>query len=203
MKRKQLFVLGDSISIDYTPYIRQYLNSDWNVTRKGDIPAPEISGELDRYNGTDSSVVLAYLQTVIHTIDSQVLLLNCGLHDIKRQPTDSEPCQISGADYRANLENIINLILAEQKRIIWVSTTPVDPVQHSKYEKSFFRFNEDVIQYNQIAVESMAQYKIPVIDLYTFTAQINQPLYRDHVHFYSEISKLQGAYLSGAIACLF
>lgn len=203
MKRKQLFVLGDSISIDYTPYVRQYLNSDWNVTRKGDIPAPEISGEIDRYNGTDSRIVLAYLQAVIHAIESQVLLLNCGLHDIKRQPADSEPCQISEADYRGNLKSIIDLILVEQKKVIWVSTTPVDPVQHRKVEKTFFRFNEDVIQYNKIADEIMTQYKIMTIDLFTFTAQINQPLYRDHVHFYPEISKLQGAYLSGAIASLF
>lgn len=201
--KKQLFILGDSISIDYTPVLREYLGSEWEVLRKGDIPAPEISGEIDHENGTDSNVVYEYLRLVLPFIQASLILLNSGLHDIKRMPNETDECQVSIERYRKNIEKIIHLIQSEKKQALWVTSTPVDDEQHRKYETSFFRRNDDLVRYNRTAIEIMKKNNIPVFDLYNFTSRINAPLYRDHIHFNNEIINLQAAFLSGCIQTFF
>ena len=203
MIEKKLFILGDSISIDYTPFIRKYLGNKWGVLRKGDLPAPEIPGELDSANGTDSSVVLRYMEAVLPQIPAALILLNCGLHDVKRLPDETNNCLNSLDQYQKNLSQILRLVQDSKKQVLWVATTPVNNDRHRRYENSFFRFNEDVIAYNEIARSLMLANGIPYIDLYAFTMQIEQPLYRDHVHFYEQISEWQAVYLCGAIDSIF
>lgn len=195
----ELFILGDSISIHYTPFLRSFMYPEWKVMRKGDIAAPDIPGEMDKENGTDSGVVLRYLQVVLPKIDAKVMLLNAGLHDVKRLPTDRDPCQISLQQYCGNLEEIIDLISASGKTMIWVTTTPVDDNQHRQFEMSFFRFNQDVLRYNLASSEIMEKHGIKIIDLGAFTKKLETPLYIDHVHFTERIRALQAAFLAGAI----
>ncbi len=123
---KEIFILGDSISIHYTPFLRSFLGPEWKVVRKGDIPAPEIPGEYDRENGSDSGVVLNYLKAVISEIESENILLNAGLHDIKRQPAPEDDCQVSLNTYCSNLQQILNLLRFAGKNGIWVTLTPAE-----------------------------------------------------------------------------
>lgn len=195
----ELFILGDSISIHYTPYLRAFLSPEWKVVRKGEIAAPEIPGEVDKENGTDSGVVLRYLQTILPRMDAKVILLNAGLHDVKRLPTDNDPCQVSLQQYKRYLHEIIDLISAAGKMMIWVTTTPVDDERHRQFEKGFFRFDQDVLQYNRASSEIMRKHGIRIIDLGSFTKKLETPLYIDHVHFTERIRVLQAAFLAGSI----
>ncbi len=198
----ELFILGDSISIHYTPYLRSFLSPDWKVMRKGDIAAPDIPGELDKENGTDSGVVLRFLQAVLSQIAAKTILLNAGLHDVKHQPAADNPCQVSLQQYSSNLKKIIDLVAESEKTIVWVTTTPVDNEQHRKFEKDFFRFDQDVLRYNQASSEIMKRHGIQIIDLGGFTKKLEPPLYLDHVHFNERIRALQASFLAGSLCML-
>lgn len=191
----QLLLIGDSISIHYNPFLKQALLGKMDVFHKGDLPGEE---SLDP-NGRDSNEVLAYLYHLCdRRFTTNLLLINSGLHDIKRQQADG-PHQVEPDTYRRNLETMVSLVSNLAEQMLWISTTPVDDAIHNSREQGFLRFNADVLHYNQIAQTVMQAAGIPIIDLYRFTQQIGAPesLYQDHVHFQEDISRLQGEYIAG------
>jgi lysophospholipase L1-like esterase len=217
-----LFILGDSISIDYGPFLERMLAGRFSCDRKGsELLADESPGQkperqhilqrlatLDRQspalNGGDSNAVLAYLQAMsaYQLPDRPFLLFNCGLHDL-RLDSQTRAYQVEPEDYSRNLEEIIRLASTVGRRVIWVRTTPVADTRHQRMNPGFQRFNADVIAYNDIADAQMNKAGIPSIDLYNFTLGLcNTPegledLYIDHVHFTEEIRRLQAAYIAG------
>ena len=197
--KKEIFILGDSISIHYTPYLRKYLGTGWEIVRKGDIPAPEIPGEIDRENGSDSGTVLLYLQAVIQNITQETILLNAGLHDIKRFPTPVDVCMISLEQYCSNLQQSLDIIRSAGKNTIWVTVTPIDEENHAIHEKAFFRLERDVERYNRASMDLIRRNQIPWIDLGAFTRRIGLPLYCDHAHFNEDVRAIQAAYIAGAL----
>lgn len=93
---RKIFVVGDSISIHYGPYLERGLRGVMAYDRKGG--QAEASRNPDPpadANGGDSAMVLAYLRRLKDGggPDADTLLLNCGLHDIKRDPV-SGACQV-------------------------------------------------------------------------------------------------------------
>ncbi len=197
MNRLTLHVVGDSISIHYGPYLQTMLAGVMAYSRK---TAPD--GSLDdagAANGGDSSRVLAYLQSLQPEQKFDALLLNCGLHDIKRDPVTNQP-QIATDYYAANLR----AILAEGKRLakhaIWVRTTPVIDERHNRLNTAFRRFEVDVEAYNAIADRIMREHDIPIIDLFTFTRNLGPAVYVDHVHFTAEVRAQQAAFIAGYLS---
>ena len=99
---KTVHVVGDSISIQYGPYLEKYLGRHGRYSRKedkiGNMELPEGA------NGGDSAMVLDYLRLcAAEELHWDLLVINCGLHDIKRY---NETCQINVADYEHNLRQI-------------------------------------------------------------------------------------------------
>ncbi len=198
----RLYVIGDSISMQYGPYLEQNLAGTMHYARKTgeeeaalDQPAPHNG------NGGDSARVLAFLQAKAAAggIDADVLLLNCGLHDIKTDP-DTGSKQVPLAAYRDNLEAIVALVARLDLELIWVRTTPCDERVHNKPGKSFFRFAADAVAYNDAADAIMAAKGVPSIDLHGFTSRLGDDLYKDHVHFPPAICEKQAAYIAGYLA---
>ncbi|PKO15097.1 MAG: lipase [Chloroflexi bacterium HGW-Chloroflexi-10] len=201
MNNRFLFVIGDSISVYYTPYLKKMLANLMDVKRKGDFPTNIIQGEPDYDNGGDSRMVLEYLHAQKELLNDCVLLLNCGLHDIKTN-SDSGEKQIASDQYSVNLKQITTLIQPIVQRVIWVNTTPVDDFQHRLLQTEFIRKNEDVLAYNLIAAQVMAEMNIETIDLYNFTKSLEGKLYCDHVHFTDSVTQLQAAFIAGALHAL-
>lgn len=218
----RLFLLGDSISIDYGPYLERMVAGRFCCDRKGsqllkgenpvNSPARQdilqclavLDKGLPALNGGDSTAVLAYLQNMLaqSTPDWSVLLLNCGLHDIRIDP-QTKVHQVEADDYASNLEKIIRLSNRQGHRVIWVRTTPVADDRHQRLNLEFQRFNADLIAYNNIADAKMKAAGIPSVDLYNFTLGLCnsheglEGLFIDHVHFKEEVSRLQAAYIAG------
>lgn len=193
----QLFIIGDSISMQYGPYLKQALLEKVDVLRKGDLPGEE---NLDA-NGRDSYEVVRYLETLIkRKFKTDLLLLNCGLHDIKRLPPHST-YQVEPDQYLKNLKHIVSLFSQVAPRMVWVTTTPVVDAIHNSRNPDFQRYNADVLRYNKIAAAVMTENDIPVIDLNRFTTRLDDQsdLYEDHVHFQEPIRMLQGNYIAGCI----
>ncbi len=184
-KLPRLFVIGDSISMQYGPYLEQYLAGQFSYARMID-------------NGGDSNNVLRYLRTMQKSgsIAADVLLLNCGLHDIKTYPATGET-QVSPDDYESNLAAIIQLAKEMVPQIFWVRTTPVDEIVHNQPEMAFHRFAKDCDTYNAIADAVMRLNVVPMIDLYSMTLNLGADLYCDHVHFHDHIRAKQAAYIAG------
>lgn len=195
---KKLFVVGDSISIQYGPFLKQMTAGRFHYDRKRGVE--EALADLDKpvgANGGDSSMVLQYLlQERSKGVRYDVLLVNCGLHDLKTDP-HSGLKQISLQLYRTNLEAIIHFAQEISPRLIWVRTTDADENIHNSPDSAFLRFHEDVVAYNAAADEIMEQHNVPTIDLYTFTRAFGSEAYCDHVHYKEEIRRLQAAYIAG------
>ncbi|WP_411350141.1 SGNH/GDSL hydrolase family protein [Paenibacillus sp. WLX2291] len=194
---KDLFIIGDSISIQYGPYLKHMLEGHYRYDRKR---GEEALYDLDQpigANGGDSERVLQYLKSEQHNnIRYDVLLLNCGLHDIKTDRYKREK-QISLEQYRENLQEILRVADQMAQHIIWIRTTDVVDDIHNQPPATFFRFHDDVLAYNAAADEIMKSEGISIIDLYTFTRCFEKSAYCDHVHYTEQVRQLQAAYIAG------
>lgn len=196
--RPSVFLIGDSISIQYGPYLEKYLDGIIDLSRKQDDG--QAAKNLDvpvGANGGDSRMVLEYLKIKLNEpgFAPDYLLLNCGLHDIKHNAPD-EKIQVSQEEYRKNLQEIIQLVTKKKIRVIWLRTTPVVDSIHNK-SKGMKRYAADVATYNQIADEIFSRKKIPMIDLFTFTKKLGNQQFVDHVHYNENTRSLQAAYIAG------
>lgn len=200
-----VFLLGDSISIHYTPFLRRFLGERAILlTKDGREEALRDLNIPTGANGGDSGNVLAFLrlQKEQDALHYDYLLLNCGLHDIKRYPAAQQQ-QVPPAQYRRNLLEILSLAQEAGIRPVWITTTPVSDVRHNARMPEFCRYDRDVVAYNQTAQTIMQERHIPVIDLYAFTSALEGELYEDHVHYFEEVRALQGAYIAGALSQIF
>ncbi|MHB9026416.1 MAG: SGNH/GDSL hydrolase family protein [Armatimonadota bacterium] len=203
MPLQTLFVIGDSISMQYGPYLHSMVYGRFGYARKtGDEDALKDLDHPVGANGGDSGMVLDYL--IARKDDPRfrpdILLLNCGLHDIKTDRATGEK-QVPLAQYRENLSRIITVVQEVGARLVWVRTTPVDDVQHNIRCTEFARYDRDVVAYNHAADEIMTAAGVPVIDLYGFTRNLGGEPYEDHVHFIEAVRQCQAAYLAGFLAC--
>lgn len=193
-----VYWVGDSISIDYHQPLGESLLNSFHYSRKsGLVQARKNLDQAQGANGGDSSMVLAHLREYMQGPDpADYLVLNCGLHDIKRARHAEAARQVESEQYRENLEAIIRTVHAAGKKMVWVNTTPVDESIHRQFQKHFFRREADWREYQDIAAEVMEAAQVPIIDLAAFTQSIGEDLYRDHVHFHPAISVAQGRFLA-------
>ena len=195
----RVFVIGDSISIQYGPYLERFLAGRLHYARKsGESEALANLDVPQGANGGDSSMVLKYLRGLqqANALQADVLLINCGLHDIKTTPATGQK-QVTLADYRRNLQEIIATATQMGPELVWITTTPCDEAVHNAPTREFHRFAADNDAYRAVATELMTAAGVKMIDLYTFTTQLGPDLYCDHVHFHEPIRQMQAAYIAG------
>lgn len=195
----RVYVVGDSISIRYGPFLKQYLNGFMHYARKADDSEAKVGLPNPRnQNGGDSSMVLRYIEAAekVGGLDADILLLNCGLHDIKSDPKTNEK-QVPIDQYEENLKKILASATRMGLKVVWVRTTPVDEKVHNKPNSTFYRFSADCAAYNDVADRVMKAAGIPEINLFAFTNNIGQNLFADHVHFPEPVCEKQGAFIAG------
>lgn len=195
---KNLYLLGDSISIGYGPALAASLQGAFMVRRKGGGVWDAVGREDDlAYNGRDSGALLSFLDSTRPKAD--LFLFNCGLHDIKTAPGETGK-QVPLERYGSNLKKIAEIIKSLSKEALWISTTPViDRLHNSRSDGGAYRCNADVTAYNAAAAGIMEEAGIPIADLYSFTLPFGEKAYRDHVHFTPEIYRRQGEFLASAV----
>jgi lysophospholipase L1-like esterase len=197
---KKLFVIGDSISCYYGKYLEQYVKDVFEYDRKGGSHTlTDLDDCTNGINGGDSSMVLTYLSKVVTEkwFAPDCLLINCGLHDTKCG--DGGGLQIPIEQYAENLQKICVLLKANNIKMIWVRTTPLNKL-HSP--PGSLRTEKDIEHYNKIADAVMNENSVPIIDLNTFTSNLEDDIYlngTDKVHFNDNASALQAAFIAGAM----
>lgn len=191
--RFALFVLGDSISLQYGTHLERILGSEVQIQRKGsqENAMKNLDVPVDA-NGGDSRMVLSYLASRKNDVSFKpdLMLLNCGMHDIKRNPA-TNAIAVDTAEYRSNLEAIYTLLAEKQIPVIWVTTTGLIDSIHAAKSKAFNRYEKDVTVYNRIADDVCKKRRIPEIDLFNFTWKQGDDRYADHAHFIPRVQVLQ------------
>lgn len=196
---KKVFVVGDSISMHYGPYLERFLEGRYLYGRKGgdEDAAPNLDQPTGA-NGGDSGMVRDYLADLLDggSPGFDVLLLNCGLHDIKTEPATGAR-QVSLADYERNLQWIVDKVGAAGIRLIWIRTTPVDEKIHNRPGMTFWRFEKDQADYNAAADRIMRAAGVVTIDLEGFSLRCGDSIFCDHVHFVVDVREKQAAFIAG------
>lgn len=202
MTKRKLFVLADSISIHYGPFLKSFIEENYELSRKGDEFAGELEVNDPRQNGEDSDRVLEYARARFSedNFRPDAILLNCGLHDVKYNE-GKDTAQVPLERYKKNLHEAFEFIRSKGTKIFWVSVTPVDEEHHNRLNPVFRRYEKDVLEYYKISNAIAKEHAVTVIDLHQFTQKLNIPLYCDHVHFNEEVRKLQAAYIAGWLNC--
>lgn len=170
----RVVLLGDSIRLHYQPHVADAL------TPLG----YEVLGPPR--NGGTSANLLAHLETWALAPGPDLVHLNAGLHDLRRDPRTDLP-QVSLADYAANLDRIFARLAQAGVPAIWASCTPIDEARHDAARFSRRR-EADVEAYNGAArVVAMAR-GVEVNDLFgaVEAAGGRRLLAEDGVHFTEE-----------------
>lgn len=196
----KIYIIGDSISIQYGPYLKQYLAGVMDYSRKeGEAEARLNLDKPQGANGGDSAMVLSFVQALAKSggVDADLFLVNCGLHDIKKNP-ETGSLQVPIDAYESNLRALVVLAAKMRTQLVWMRTTPCDEKVHNKRPgMAFHRFAGDCEAYNAVADRVMREAGVPSIDLHTFTCNLGADLYCDHVHFHEQIREKQAAFIAG------
>jgi len=177
----RVLIVGDSISIGYTTPVRELLRGVANIHRIPENGGPTTRGvqQLDWWLGDGK-------WNVIH--------FNFGLHDIKLD--DSGQPLTTPAEYEAKLRRIVAKLRATGARLIFATTTPV-PADLNGGPR---RRSEDVVDRNAIARHVMAEFGVPVNDLYSVAfARLGEIQRPGNVHFTDEGSRVLAVPVAEAI----
>ncbi len=182
-----IILIGDSIRIGYEPTLRRELEG------LADVWAPE-------ENVWDSGNVLRHLDEWVISRRPDLVHINCGLHDIKKEFGSSSPAVDIG-QYESNLREIMQRVQSEtHSYIIWATTTPVNQEWH-RQKKEFDRFEADVTAYNSVARRVAQEFGVPINDLYAVAMKGGRDslLQPDGVHFTEAAYELMGKNTAGYI----
>jgi lysophospholipase L1-like esterase len=181
--KKRVLILGDSISIGYTPIVQKMLADEMTVLR------PTLkNGKAENCSGTTAGVANIDRWLQIDGGKWDVIHFNWGLHDLKHMKADgktaselaTDPPQATVEVYEKQLREIVAKLKATGAKLVFATTTPVPEGAMKVY-----RSDADVIRYNEAALRVMKENNIAVNNLYAFAkpqlAQIQiQPA---NVHF--------------------
>jgi lysophospholipase L1-like esterase len=182
----KILVIGDSISIGYMPRLQTALADIGEV-----VHSPG--------NGGDSVNVRGNLVDWLAQERPHAVVLNCGLHDLKREKGTAHH-QVSLDNYRANLEAIYDHLGLADCRVFWVTTTPVIDERHQE-AKPFDRYNADVVEYNALGRAIAEDHEVAIIDLYAAARELDleSALGPDGVHFTDEAYEQLGDIVAEAV----
>ena len=153
-----VLIVGDSISLGYTPSVIKRLRGRANVYHN---PG----------NAGNSGRCLERLPQWLKQLDKSwdVIHFNCGLWDLCYRHPESrvqgKRDKVRGTithppeEYRKNLARLVEALQKTKAKLIWASTTPVPEDEAGR------KVGDDLV-YNRIAAEIMQQQKIPINDLH-------------------------------------
>lgn len=176
--RKKILIIGDSISMGYTPFVKEALSDKADVFHnKGNA----------QHTGTGKEMLEEWLGDT----EWDIIVFNWGLWDLCYRHPESKVQgnrdKINGAvtftveQYAANMDTIVTRLKHTGAKLLFITTTVVPPNEAG-------RFEGDEIKYNNAALAIMEKHGIPVHDLYQYSIDIHQKymLGEGNVHYTTE-----------------
>jgi len=173
----KVLIIGDSISIGYTPYVAEML--------QGDALVRHIAGNA-QHTGTGLKKIDRWLGDT----KWDVIYFNWGLWDFcYRSPESTDEAHrdklhgtvaIPLKEYETNLNQLVNRLEKTGAKLLWASTTVVP-------EGEAGRFAGDDLKYNAVAAGIMKRHGIRIDDLNALTRGFPHELFRgpEDVHYTS------------------
>lgn len=170
---KNVLIIGDSISIGYTPFIKEALGTSINL-------------EHNPGNGGSTVRGMQNIEKWLGDKEWDVVMFNFGLHDmvykdsLNKYDVANGKVSVSLVDYRNNMQAIVDKLKETTATLVFINTTKVP-------ENAAGRKVEDPSKYNKVAKEVMKKNGIEVLDLYQTSLTVHpQNSKPGNVH-YSEI----------------
>lgn len=178
-KKPKILIIGDSISIGYTPFVKNHF-ADSAIVKHNPGNA--------QHTGTG----LKKIQEWIGDEDWDIIQFNWGLWDLCYRHADSKvqgnrdkqngKITFSLEDYEKNLEAIVQEIKrTSDARLIFVTTSYVPEDEAGRYKK-------DAQKYNKVAKRIMKKYNVTVNDIYKESKSIHTKFGKgtDDVHYFEQ-----------------
>ncbi|QGY43057.1 SGNH/GDSL hydrolase family protein [Maribellus comscasis] len=163
-KQKKVLIIGDSISIGYTPFVKEALADKATVVH-------------NEGNGQHTGNGLKKLDSWLNDEKWDVIQFNWGLWDLcYRSPNSKEQGnrdKINGKitysveEYQQNLEQLVKKLKMTGAKLIFVTTSYVP-------ENEAGRFAGDELKYNKVAKQIMKENGILVNDIWKTTKKIHK-----------------------------
>lgn len=163
----QVLVIGDSISIGYTPHVVELLKDKAVVKHHKGNAGPTGNG-------------LKNLEKWLGETQWDVIHFNWGLHDLcYRNPeakTQGHRDKVNGTltmsleQYEENLDELVSQLKATGAKLIWAHTTVVP-------ENEAGRKVGDDKKYNEVAAKVMKQHGVTINDLNSLTSEFPPDLF--------------------------
>jgi lysophospholipase L1-like esterase len=175
-----VLILGDSISIGYTPFVQELLKGRANVYR----PVLE-NGKAENCEGTTKGI--DNIDRWVGNKKWQIIHFNFGLHDIKHvdpvsgvnSQNPKHPQQANLKQYKMNLGIIVEKLNSTGARLIFATTTPYPNVVEGPLRKPGMPQ-----KYNQAAIKIMNRNSILINNLHAFMVpRMAELQLTNNVHF--------------------
>ena len=189
VKNSKILIIGDSISIGYTPFVEQQLSNKATVFHN---PG----------NAQHTGTGLVKIEEWLAGQQWDIIQFNWGLWDLCYRHPDSKfygnrdkekgTITFSVEEYASNLDTLVSIMKTQTTaQLIFVTTTYVP-------ENEVGRFKEDVSKYNQVAKTVMQKHNITVNDLYESSISTHKKFGKgsDDVHYSKKGYKKLGKYIS-------
>lgn len=185
---KRIFLIGDSIRHGLATEESRKLGYGYHVKQK-------LEGVAEVYAPDDNSRFLQYTLRYLHewaasvptqeTIDA--VHWNNGLWDVLRLFGDEPftPIEIY-KEYLVRVNKRIKFLFPNAKIIFALST----PVSEEMATKDFYRKNNDIMEYNNAAIEILTPLGVAINDLYTPALSLRENAKHDWVHYNEEGAKV-------------
>lgn len=157
--KKNVLIIGDSISIGYTPFVKEALADEANVVH-------------NYGNARFTGIGVDSLESWLGNTEWDVIHFNFGLHDLCYRTTPTNRDKVNGKltttleDYELNLRKIVDRLKKTGSNIVFATTTVVP-------ENEPGRFAEDVDKYNAVAVKVMKENSIQINNLNEYSKEIH------------------------------
>lgn len=184
---KNILLVGDSIRAGYDKSLKKTLKGKANVYFPED-------------NCRFASYVLRYLHEYKRIVPDEkvdILHWNSGLWDCLRlfEEEPHTPIEV----YSYYIERIcvrIKKLFPEAKVIFATSTS----VLSEKMKVNFKRYNKDIEEYNEAAIEVVRKYGFTVNDLYSVSVSLPEEAHSDPVHYYTPMGT--EAFTNQVLSCI-
>ncbi len=168
---KSIVLIGDSLRLHYEPLVAAALTGEAIVWGP-----PENCGT--------SRNIRDRLGAWIIGRDTDVIHVNCGLHDLRIDPGCDGPT-VPPAEFAENVSVILGTLLAETRsKVVWATLTPINEAWHQAHRASR-RYEADVMTYNDIGRRVALNLNVRVNDLFDAVQRAGPDtlLKHDGVHF--------------------
>lgn len=174
---KKIILLGDSIRMGYDKYTKLALEG------QAEVWFPKDNCRFTQY-------ILRYIHAWVDESgfgkDTDLVHWNVGLWDVAQVMGDDPitPIEI----YEAYLHRICKRIIqcCPKAKVVFATSTPIHQGNYECVKKKFWRSNETIRQYNEVAVKVVSQYGFAVNDLYSLMENSPDHFFSDRTHYYTK-----------------